>query len=307
MVQMDFSSPYEYPYCKFDFFEWNPVQMKCVPFFTEDCNLIVSSTTASGKTAVAEAIMGYELDSNGSSKAVYVSPLKAIGVEKYGKWMAHPTFGKLKMSLLSSDSSVSLHELEESRLVVSTVESLNLKCRARDKWIAGIGVLVFDEAHLIGDKSRGAGSEAMIMALTRMNPNCRIILLSGTMSNYIEMARWIKNCNGKSTRFVNSNWRPVELKKKIIVYDNNDEAENLIYELVARLEPGKEKALVFVHSKNVGEILLKYLKRKNIHCAFYNAGVQARIKSRILFDFQSRYCDLNVLICTSSLGMGVDI
>ena len=27
-------SPFNYPYCEFDFTDWNPVQEKCLPYFT---------------------------------------------------------------------------------------------------------------------------------------------------------------------------------------------------------------------------------------------------------------------------------
>ena len=51
----------EYPYCRFEFPEWNPVQEKCLELFTQDCNMVVGASVASGKTAIAEAVMGYEL------------------------------------------------------------------------------------------------------------------------------------------------------------------------------------------------------------------------------------------------------
>ena len=130
---MNYSTPYEYPYCDFDFDEWNPVQLKCVPFFTEDCNLVVSASTASGKTVIAEAIMGYELARTQTSKAVYVSPLKAIGNEKHGDWMRHPTFRDYPIVIVSSENDVTQSDFENSRLIVSTVESMNLRCRARDR------------------------------------------------------------------------------------------------------------------------------------------------------------------------------
>ena len=225
---MNYSTPYEYPYCDFDFDEWNPVQMKCVPFFTEDCNLVVSASTASGKTVIAEAIMGYELARTQTSKVVYVSPLKAIGNEKHGDWMRHPTFRDYPIVIVSSENDVTQSDFENSRLIVSTVESMNLRCRARDRWIRDISVLVFDEAHLLMDRSRGAGSESLIMNVTMLNPKCRVVCLSGTMSNYIEIARWLKACNQKTTRYVSSDWRPTELVKSVEMAEDFDEQSRFI-------------------------------------------------------------------------------
>lgn len=300
-------NPYNYPYCEFTFNEWNPVQLKCYPFFTEDCNLVVSASTAAGKTVIAEAIMGYELFKSDLSKVIYVSPLKAIGNEKFIDWTKHETFKKYSKVLVSSENHITQSEFENSRMIVSTVESINLRCRARDKWLKDVRVLIFDEAHLINDDSRGAGSEAMVMALTKLNPDCRIICLSGTMSNYIEIAKWLKACNHKSTKYVNSTWRPSELIKRIEIAENFKEQQEMILCEAKKSDKEDKKVLVFVHSKQVGENICKYLKDYGINCAFYNAGLKSNIKDKMLYDFKNAYSNLNILVCTSSLGMGVTL
>ena len=299
-------SPFNYPYCEFDFTGWNPVQEKCLPYFTQDCNLVVSSSTASGKTVIAEAIMGYEL-SKDNSKVVYVSPLKAINTEKFNTWNKHATFNKYEKVLVSSDDKATQSQLENSRMIISTVESMNLKCRSRDKWIKDIKVLVFDEAHLINDKERGSGSEALIMSLTQLNPDCRVICLSGTMSNYIEIAKWLKKCNGKPTRYVNSTWMPTKLIKEVEVIESFDEQKSFILKEAKKAVEEDLKLLIFVHSKKTGEDLCKYLKEYNIRCAFYHAGVKTNIKEDMIDDFKSIFSGMNILICTSSLSMGVNI
>ena len=76
------------------------MQEKCVPYFTEDRNLVISANMASGKTAVAEAIMGYEIH---HGKCIYVSPLRSIGTEKYTSWKEHPTFSSHPILLLDGD------------------------------------------------------------------------------------------------------------------------------------------------------------------------------------------------------------
>lgn len=299
--------PYNYKYCEFNFTDWNPVQLKCLPYFTENCNLVVSASTAAGKTVIAEAIMGYELFNNENNKVVYVSPLKAIGNEKFNDWSKHPTFKKYSKILISSDNQVTQEELENSQMIISTIESMNLKCRNREKWLANVKALIFDEAHLINDHSRGAGSETLIMNLTQLNPDCRIICLSGTMSNYIEIAKWLKACNGKTTKYVNSNWRPTELIKKIEIVEDYKEQQKTIYNIAKEVNDKDEKMLIFVHSKQVGENICKYLKEYGISCVFYHAGIKYNVKEKILQDFRSTYSGLNIMICTSSLGMGITL
>ena len=76
----------EYKYCKFNFENFNPVQEMCYPFFELDCNLVLSATTSAGKTAIAEAIFGYELATKQDQKVIYVCPLKSIAEEKKFDW-----------------------------------------------------------------------------------------------------------------------------------------------------------------------------------------------------------------------------
>jgi len=298
--------PYDYPYCDFEFDEWNPVQLKCLPHFTERCNLVLRSSTASGKSAVAEAIMGYELASSPEAKAVYVSPLKAIGQEKYAAWSRHPTFSAYERLLVSSDDKASPADFEKARLVVSTVESMSLRCRSRDRWLSKVRALVFDEAHLLADPSRGGGAEAMVMGLTALNPECRVICLSGTMTNHLEIARWLKACNGLSTHYVSSKWRPSRLDALAEVAETPELRQSAVLR-EARALPEGRKMLVFVHSKAVGECLCRHLRDYGVPAAFYHAGLQPRVRAAILSDFREEYSGLGVLVCTSSLGMGVDI
>lgn len=299
--------PYNYPYCEFNFTDWNPVQQKCLPFFTEDCNLVVSASTASGKTVIAEAIMGYVLSQNDNNKVIYVSPLKAIGNEKFDDWKKHPTFGKYEKVLVSSDEQITQGDFENARMIISTVESINIRCRARDRWIKNVKALIFDESHLLNDKSRGSGSESMIMSFTQLNPDSRIICLSGTMSNYIEIAKWLKSCNGKPTKYVNSTWRPSKLVKRLQVIDTYDEQLKFILQQSRQIYENDEKMLIFVHSKKKGQIICDYLKEYNVYCAFYNAGLKPDLRQKMLYDFRNEYSGLNVLICTSSLSMGVTL
>ncbi len=88
-----------YPYFEAEYNYFNPVQESCYPYFTEDSNLVVSSTMASGKTLIAECIFGYEL-SKENTVVCYVSPLKALTNEKCEAWKNVEEFSKHNIALL---------------------------------------------------------------------------------------------------------------------------------------------------------------------------------------------------------------
>ena len=297
--------PYNYPYCAFEFPTWNPVQQNCYSYFTQDCNLVVSASVASGKTVIAEAIFGYELSLSSNAKVAYVCPLKALGNEKYNDWNRHETFAPYPKVMLSSDNYIEEEKLQDARMILSTIESLNIKCRKNASWLKDVKVLVFDEAHLFNDENRGAGAEALMINMSIINPDCRLICLSGTLSNCKEIASWLKRLNDKKTYFVNSNWRPTELIKNVVISEELSDWEKDIEKIIAG--SGDEKILIFVHSKRIGEEISKYLKKQGIKNAFYNADLRANIKDRILFDYKQKYSDLNVLIATNSLGVELNL
>ena len=280
------------------------MQEKCVPFFTQDKNLVVSATVAAGKTAIAEAIMAYELSFD-NAKAVYVCPLKALSMEKYKEWSSHETFGKMKILLLDGDHHVEADDIKQSQLIIATVESMNVCCRKKEEWLKCVRVLVFDEAHLFDHEKRGACSEAMMMDLSECNPNCRLICLSGTLSNTSQMAKWLNNLNGKSTQFLQSNWRPTKLYKKIEVIDDLEDQMEFVKCKIK--ENPYEKFLIFVHSKRTGEILIKKLRESKIKCGFFSADLDQKQKERMLHDFKSPMGNLSIIVATSSLSMGVSL
>ena len=293
----------QYPYCQFDFEEFNPVQEACYEYFIEDCNLIVSTSMSSGKTAIAEAILSYELDKGG--KVCYTSPLKALSYEKYEDWKEKKEIGQHGIILLSGDNYVSNKEINKEKVVLSTVEALDVRVRKKSEWVNQLRCLIFDEAHLLGHDKRGADSEALIMGLTKLNPKCRIIFLSGTLANAKEIAKWLKKLNGKTTRFVKSDWRPCKIENKIDIYGSYNDQILKVYENIN--ENLLEKSLIFVHSKAFGRRLVKYLLDKNISCAFYSSDLDAKRRQNIAKRFKDKEGDLDVLVSTSALGMGINL
>lgn len=295
----------EYKYCKFNFTEFNPVQETCYPFFEMDCNLVLSATTSAGKTAIAEAIFGYELATKENSKVIYVCPLKSIAEEKKNNWIKHETFCDYPIAVISGDNEITYEEIDNSRIIIATVESLNVRCRRGEEWLKNVSCFVFDEAHMIGQDNRGANCEALLMAFTEQNKACRMIFLSGTMPNTLEIAKWIKQLNSKKTQYLESKWRPNKINKEILSVKNSFDMQEQILDQI-KSNPG-EKVLIFVHSKKLGDIITKFLKSKKIRCSFFCSGIKPEMKEKMLNTFSDDNSTLNVLVATSALEMGINL
>jgi len=278
------------------------------------CNLIITTPTSSGKTAMAEMVVARQMATG--KKAVYVSPLKAVTSEKYREWTAdaHP-FSSNRIVIMTGDYKLTpkrMEELADADIVLMTSEMLDSRSRKADGekggWISGVGAIVVDEAHLLGT-DRGPALEAGLMRFSEMCP-ARIVFLSATMPNIAEIQTWLTTLNGMPTVTVDLPWRPVELRMHWLPYEHSgnsrvrDERFEAVSEIVRRHRKDSG-TLVFVHTKRMGREIQEMLSRMGISCEFHSGELGKDKRQEIEARFRSR--ELPVLISTSTLAWGCNL
>ena len=294
----------EYPWYMPSFPNYNAAQAAAIPFLDKDLNLVISFATATGKTVLAEGAMAYHLSNSPTCRVAYICPFKSLASEKFKAWTEEPQLSKHGVVLWSSDSNEDGRGSE--RLVVATLESFDLKTRSDhwESWIESLDCVVFDEAHIIGDEGRGGAIESAMMRLTQKKPNVRIILLSATMGNAKDIAKWVKSLNGKPTKCITSSWRPTEVKMEYHLVGGYSEKVDKAVELAEKASV--RKTLVFVHSKVTGSELVKRLRERGVRSVFHNASLSGVKRRKIEEVFNDQNSGLNVVISTSTLGAGVN-
>jgi replicative superfamily II helicase len=289
-------------------FDLNPVQKAALPHVERDVNVVVSSPTGSGKTYIAELVFEHLL-SRTNLKAAYVAPLKSLSLQKHEEWSSDERFQPYRSVASTSDNWSGREDLEASRLLVMTLESLDAKTRNPSHlgWIERVGCLVIDEAHTIGSDGRGDRLEAAMMRFTQLNGTARLILLSGTMENADQIASWVKSLNGKDTVKIASKWRPCKVKVNMVeVPQAWGERLEAVHELLQEGRRG-DKTIVFVHSKKLGKDIVRLLREKGVRCAFHNAGLSRGMRSKIEQTFNSQISGMDVLVSTSTLSAGINL
>ena len=294
----------DFPWYLPPFPNYNEAQSTVIPFVDQDINLVISFATAAGKTVLAECCFGYHLESNEECRVAYVCPFKSLASEKFDAWKSEPQLNKHGIALWSSDSDT---DGRDGKLIVATLESFDMKTRSHwwTEWIRSLDCVVFDEAHIIGDNPRGGAMESAIMRLTEVNPDARIVLLSATMANALEMAKWIKGLNGKQTKSITSEWRPTSVDIEYHLIEDYKEKLSKSVELVP--VDTMDKTLVFVHSKVTGKEIVNLLRKKKIRAVFHNASLSNNKRKKIEQTFNDANSGLNVVVCTSTLGAGVNM
>jgi superfamily II RNA helicase len=168
----------------------------------KESDVLVSAPTGSGKTWIALEAMRRMLAQG--RRCWYASPLKALSNSKYHEFGAE--FGVDNVGVLTGDRK----ENTSARIVVGTTEILrnqlyDAMARVQD---FNADLVILDEAHYLGDEDRGVvWEEVMIYLPARV----RLLMLSATVSNAVEIADWLSTIRSHHCAVVYSDKRPVPL------------------------------------------------------------------------------------------------
>ncbi len=174
-------------------------------------SILVSASTASGKTLIAMlAMISYLSKNNG--KVVYLSPLRALAAEKFSEFkkLEKVAIGnKIKVAISTGDFETIEKNLEKSNVLILTNEKMDSIIRHGSEWIDEIGLVISDEIHLIGDENRGPTLEMILTQLKLLETKPQIVGLSATITNSDEIADWL------GCKLVKNDWRPVPLSEGV--------------------------------------------------------------------------------------------
>lgn len=310
----------EYPYAKWKFERFNPVQSRILDFYDKEMNGLIAASTSAGKTVVSEMILAEEIRNRGG-KGMFLAPLRALAREKLSDWTSgEHHFSDLKISICTGDYRLTKErsqELEESNLIIMTSEMLNHRSRnfksEKNNWIKSIGTLVIDESHLLTVPGRGDHLEVGLMKFSKINPKARLVLLSATMPNVEEIAEWISySLTKRETYVLNSKYRPVPLTIHYEPYC--DDFKN--YDLLEKEKINKaldiiewyseDKFLIFAHTKRTGELMKSELKKVGIEAEFHNADLESKKRIEVEDRFRNDP-KLRVIVATSTLAWGLNL
>lgn len=330
---------------KLGFSTLNPMQQKAVDAgFLSWPRALVSAPTASGKTLLALLAITKHFE-NSKSSVFYVVPLRALASEKYREFTQQLAAFNLKVGISTGDFDGSSEEMRGYDLVILTSEKLDSVLRHDASWLDRLGLVVVDEAHLVGDGTRGATLEVVLTKLKRSFS--KLLVLSATIPNSAEFAKWL----GASV--FQSDWRPTPLEWALFDGDQlhfeSEEPESAkgLADVVKRALDSKKKkgqALIFVSTRRSTEALArdlgkvtsvylapeekteleelsrkarKALMRPTEQChkladciaqgvAFHHAGLEGKQKEVVELGFK-KHRAIKLIVATTTLAVGLDL
>jgi pre-mRNA-splicing helicase BRR2 len=160
---------------------------------------------------------------------------------------------------LTGDIQLTKHQIQETQIIVTTPEKWDIVTRkAGDRaYVELVKLVIIDEIHLLHD-SRGPVLESVVARTIRQiettGESVRIVGLSATLPNYMDVAAILRVKPNKGLFFFDNSFRPVPLEQIYIGITEKKHVKRLMlsneicYEKVVE-RAGKHPILIFVHSR----------------------------------------------------------
>ena len=308
---------------------WNPFpfQTEAWKKYTEDFSGIVNAPTGSGKTyslllpIILEGKFN-KVKAGHGVQAVWITPIRALSkeIEQATQRALFGLASEWVVETRTGDTSQSIKQRQKKRLpeiLITTPESLHilLGTKGYHHLFRNLKTVVIDEWHELLGSKRGVLCELALARLRGMHPNLRTWGISATIGNMEESMEILLGSSRfeKPTAMIRAN-----LEKNIEVVsvlpdgiDGLPWAGHLGIKLLQKVIPiimGSQTSLIFCNTRSQAEIWFQRL----LEVAPELAGIMAMHHGSISKDIRGWVEDalydgrLKVVVCTSSLDLGVD-
>ena len=187
-------------------------------------DLVVSLPTSAGKTRIAELCILRCLA--GGKRVVFITPLRALSAQT--ETTLQRTFGPLGKTISALYGSIGVSGFDEDAIrerdiVVATPEKLDFALRNDPSLLDDVGLLVFDEGHMIGLNEREVRYEVQIQRLLRRADahDRRIVCLSAILPDGDQLddfAGWLRRDHPGG--LIKHDWRPTRLRFGEVVWSS---------------------------------------------------------------------------------------
>ena len=321
-------------------------------------NLLVCAPTGAGKTNIAMLTILHEIHNNlrddgsvklNQFKIIYVAPMKALVsemVENFSKRLK--PFG-IAVKELTGDMQMTKAEIAKTQMIVTTPEKWDVITRKSSgiELLQLVKLTIIDEIHIL-ESDRGPVLEALVARIIRnvesTQQMSRLVGLSATLPNYVDVAELLSVSFMKGLFFFDSRFRPVPLSLSFVgikahqTSQQIQDMDEVCYEKVREKVLEGHQVMVFVHARNAtykvatmlrneafrqgdGQMFpvdspevskaMKLSRNKQLKelipdgFAIHHAGLVR--SDRNLIEKLFKDGGIKVLVCTSTLAWGVNL
>lgn len=309
-----------------------PFQTQTWTAFLQGKNGLLNAPTGSGKTyalwlpIVLNYIKknpNYKTKHTPGLKAIWITPLRSLSVEikQAAERVVLDLETKMTVGIRSGDTSASERAKQKGKmpdLLVTTPESLQLLLATKgyDKIFGNCEAIVIDEWHELLGTKRGVQTELALSRLKKIAPDLRIWGISATIGNLQQAQEVLLGVDSEA--YHNSVLIKAVIHKKIkVISIIPDKMETYpwrghmglhLIDEVAKIIKASKTTLIFTNVRSACEIWFQRLLEKYPEFAGEMAMHHGSIsrETRLWVEDAIRNEELKVVVCTSSLDLGVD-
>jgi len=208
-------------------------------------NAVVSVPTGAGKSAVADLAIQNAIT---RGWVLYLAPTNAlVGQIRRQLHSDHPGvsvrefLGGVEYTTLASEA---LDEIDTGEVLVMTPEKCSLALRQSPEAFSELSLLVFDEAHTLGETGgRGVLSELVLAEVLVRASEVTLLFMSALIENPEGLSGWLAAVQDRETVVISEPWRPTRTLRAVVGIDREATLE-------AADEPGERLAKMPPHRKH---------------------------------------------------------
>jgi len=309
-----------------------PFQTQTWTAFLQGKNGLLNAPTGSGKTYALwlPIILNYIKENPKYKtkhvpglKAIWITPLRSLSVEikQAAERVIHDLDVKMTVGIRSGDTSAAERARQKGKmpdLLITTPESLQLLLATKgyENTFKNCTAIVIDEWHELLGTKRGVQVELGLSRLKSIAKNIRIWGISATIGNLEQAREVLLGVNSEISQ--NSVLIKAVLNKKIKVVSVIPEKMDTypwrghmglhLIDEAAKIVKASKTTLIFTNVRSACEIWYQRLLEKYPEFAGEMAMHHGSIsrETRLWVEDAIRNEELKVVVCTSSLDLGVD-
>lgn len=305
------------------------IQAKAIPQIHNETakNFLIIAPTGSGKTeAVLFPVISRLLFSSNVKEGIqvlYITPLRALNRDIFRRIL--PLIASqlgLAVEVRHSDTPPSRKEKQAHKppvILITTPESLQaILCGPKiRKALRFVRYVIIDEVHALVDNKRGCQLTVALERLRELSKDFSIIALSATISNDIQVLEFVTG--GRGGKIIRSDYKkdfeilidsiPIDIvpSKTLFGVGIKVDVNQIARKIAEIVESTKGKILVFTNTRDMTEMLGLYLKKylSLKTYAIHHSSLSRDVRINVENQFKTN--ELDVVIATSSLELGLDI